>query len=101
MLCSRSTKVIMLSLKLETLAAELDFLVGSLFTWIKKLVNLLNEIFVIFSVLQRSVRACHCMEAVSLSVFGHHCSGLGRRGDELDLLNPFCKVCTSGQSPLL
>lgn len=68
----------MLSLKLETLAAELDFLVGSLFTWIEKLVNLLNKIFAIFSVLQRSVRTCHCMEAVSLFVFGHRCSGLGR-----------------------
>ena len=43
---SKSTKVIMSSLIFETLVAELDFLVGSLFTWIEKLVNLLSKRFV-------------------------------------------------------
>ena len=44
---SKSTKVIM-SLLLDTLAAELDFFDGSLFTWIEKLVNLFSKTFVIF-----------------------------------------------------
>ena len=44
---SKSTKVIM-SWILDTLAAELDFFDGSLFTWIEKLVNLFSKTFVIF-----------------------------------------------------
>ena len=42
---SKSTKVIILSLILETLAPELDFFDGGLFTWIEKLVNSFSKIF--------------------------------------------------------